>query len=133
MKRHFVIYRDEYSQNTLTLRFEMKKILSFAAIMACFAGLFFATSCKKDQPAENPMKFNPTKVEVEVGKTVDITVSEAVAPISATSSDVTVASVEVKDSKVTVKGIKVGSATVTVKDKNKKSGTFTVTVIAAKE
>ena len=111
----------------------MKKSISFAATLLCCAGLLIATSCKKDKPVVKPMSFNPTNVEVTVGATVEVTVTEAEAPFKATSSDNDIATVEVNEGKIIVKGIAAGSAVITVKDKNDKTGTFSVTVKTAQE
>lgn len=77
---------------------------------------------------KEPLTVDKTTAEVEVDKTVDVTVSKGTTPYTATSKDNKIATVSVKDSKVTIKGMKAGKTTITITDKNKKSATINVTV-----
>lgn len=77
---------------------------------------------------KEPLAVDKTLAEVEVGKTVDITVLKGTAPYTATVKDSKIATASVKDSKITVKGVKAGKTTVTITDKNKKSASVEITV-----
>jgi plastocyanin len=78
-------------------------------------------------PAE-ALKVDPATVEVEVGKTVEVTISGGKAGYTATSSDNATASVTIKDTKVTIKGEKEGTATITVEDSADPKGKVEITV-----
>lgn len=74
-----------------------------------------------------------TKAEVEVGKTVEVTVKNGTQPFTVKSSDEKIATVKVEKEKITVTGVAGGTATISVVDKNQTTGSFTVTVKAAAE
>lgn len=87
-------------------------------------------SCDKDDDdnIKSVLKFNPGKVEVEIGKTASVVVSGGITPYSAVPSDTKIASVKADKNKITITGVKKGSTTIMVTDKNKNSGKITVTV-----
>jgi plastocyanin len=82
--------------------------------------------------AAEALKVDPATVEVEVGKTVEVTISGGKAGYTATSSDNATASVTIKDTKVTIKGEKEGTATITVEDSADPKGKVEITVTVKK-
>lgn len=108
---------------------EKMKFLKFAAAMLCCMFALTFVSCDDDDDEPQAMlKFNPEKVEVVVGASVDVTVSEGAESYTAVSSDEEIATVEVSENIITVTGVKEGSATVRVTDTNNKIGILSVTV-----
>lgn len=77
---------------------------------------------------KTPMTLDKTAVEVAVGKTADITISNGKTPYTLAVKDTKVATAVLKNNTITVKGIKAGTTTLTVTDKNKKSATAQITV-----
>jgi hypothetical protein len=78
-------------------------------------------------PAE-VLKVDPATVEVEVGKTVDVTISGGTAPYTAVSSDDATATATLATTKVTITGVKEGTATITVEDSADPKGTVEIAV-----
>ena len=97
-------------------------------------GSFVFTSCdKNDNKTPDPLTFSVAKAEVEVGKTVEVTVKNGTQPFTVKSSDEKLATVTVDKEKITVTGVATGTATISVTDNNKAIGSFTVEVKAAAE
>ena len=112
----------------------MKKFFSSVVTAALCLGSFAFVSCdKNDNKTPDPLTFNDTKVEVEIGKTVEVTVKNGTQPYTVKSSDEKIATVTVEKEKITVTGVAEGTATISVVDKDQASGSFTVTVKAAAE
>ena len=103
----------------------IKSIFKTVAIACVCAATM--VSCSKDDDNKS-MTFSASKVVVAKDVTKTVTVSNCTTPLTAKSSDSTVATVTVKDATLTVKGVKVGSAIITVIDNNKQTGSFSVVV-----
>jgi uncharacterized protein YjdB len=107
----------------------MKK-LSFLLSVFILSAVSSLISCDKDD--DKSLSFNPVTVEVETGKTADVTVSKGVTPYTATSGDSKIATVEIdktNKSLIKITGVKEGSTTITVQDKDKTSGKILVKVV----
>lgn len=78
--------------------------------------------------AAEALKVDPATVEVEVGKTVDVTISGGTAGYTAVSSDEAIATATLATTKVTITGVKEGTAKITVEDSADPKGTAEVTV-----
>lgn len=104
------------------------RILSGAVLAAaCCLTSFALISCGPEKKGDD-LKFNPTKVEVAVGKTSKVVVTKGTAPYTVTSKDIkTATATSVKDT-IFVTGVKAGNTSVTVTDNAKKSADLTVTV-----
>lgn len=100
------------------------KKLSYVLSVTLACLLFVA--CEKDD--KKVLTFNPSKVEVEVGKTASVTVGKGVVPYTADPADKTIATTAVDKSTITVTGVKEGTTIITVTDKEKTSGKISVTV-----
>ena len=112
----------------------MKKFFSSVVTAALCLGSFAFVSCdKNDNKTPDPLTFNETKVEVEIEKTVEVTVKNGTQPYSVKSSDEKIATVTVDKEKITVTGVAEGTATISVVDKDQAAGSFTVTVKAVAE
>lgn len=112
----------------------MKSFISSVVMAALCLGSFVFTSCdKNDNKTPDPLTFSVTKAEVEVSKTVEVTVKNGTQPFTVKSSDEKIATVAVDKEKITVTGVAVGTATISVTDNNKAIGSFTVEVKAAAE
>lgn len=97
-------------------------------------GSFVFTSCdKNDNKTPDPLTFSVTKAEVEVGKTVEVSVKNGTQPFTVKSSDEKIATVAVDKEKITVTGVAAGTATISVTDNNKAIGSFSVEVKAVTE
>lgn len=108
----------------------MKKSTNFSSLV-CLSLVAMAltfSSCEKDDEDKTPLKLSTDKVEVVVGETKSVTVSNGTTPYVATPSDTKIVTTTVDKSTISLKGVAKGTATVTVTDKNKKSGKITVTV-----
>lgn len=103
----------------------IRSIFKTVAI-ACVCAATMA-SCSKDDDNKS-MTFSASKVVVAKDSTKTVSVSNCTTPLTAKSSDSTIATAIVKDATITVKGVKVGSAIITVTDKNKQTGSFSVVV-----
>jgi uncharacterized protein YjdB len=107
----------------------MKKAIFLLSVFTLSA-VSILTSCDKDD--DKSLSFNPGTVEVEIGKTVDVTISKGVTPYTAESGDSKIATVKVDEtnkSLVKITGVKEGSTTITVKDREKTSGQILVKVV----
>ncbi|HBG42827.1 MAG TPA: hypothetical protein DDZ96_00715 [Porphyromonadaceae bacterium] len=102
----------------------MKKLSYLLSVMLV---CLFVASCDKEDDKKN-LTLNPSSVEVEIAKTVDVAVSGGTSPYTVTPTDKTTAELTVSGSKISVKGVKAGKATFTVKDKDNNSATLSVTV-----
>ncbi len=112
----------------------MKSFFSSVVTAALCLGSFAFVSCdKNDNKTPDPLSFSEIKVEVEVGKTAEVTVKNGTQPFSVKSSDEKVATVTVDKEKITITGVAEGTATISVADKDQAAGSFTVTVKAAAE
>ncbi len=97
-------------------------------------GSFAFTSCDKNgNKTPDPLTFSVTKAEVEVGKTVEVTVKNGTQPFTVKSSDEKIATVAVDKEKIAVTGVAEGTATINVTDNEKAIGSFTVEVKASAE
>lgn len=114
----------------------MKSFFSSVVTAAlCLCSFAFVSCDKNENKTPDPLTFSVTKAEVEVGKTVEVTVKNGTQPFTVKSSDEKIATVKVEEkrSKITVTGVAGGTATISVVDKNQRTGSFTVTVKAAAE
>lgn len=112
----------------------MKSFFSTVVTAALCLGSFAFVSCDKNSnKTPDPLTFSVTKAEVEVGKTVEVTVKNGKQPFTVKSSGEKVATVKVEKEKITVTGVAEGTATISVVDKDQATGSFTVTVKAAAE
>ncbi len=112
----------------------MKSFISSVVMAALCLGSFVFTSCdKNDNKTPDPLTFSVAKAEVEVSKTVEVTVKNGTQPFTVKSSDEKIATVAVDKEKITVTGVAAGTATISVSDNNKAIGSFTVEVKAAAE
>lgn len=117
----------------------MKSFFSSVVTAAlCLCSFAFVSCNKNENKTPDPLTFSVTKAEVEVGKTVEVTVKNGTQPFTVKSSDEKIATVKVEKEKVekekiTVTGVAGGTATISVVDKNQTTGSFTVTVKAAAE
>ena len=112
----------------------MKSFISSVVMAALCLGSFVFTSCdKNDNKTPDPLTFSVSKAEVEVGKTVEVTVKNGTQPFTVKSSDEKIATVTVDKEKITVTGVAEGTATINVTDDAKAIGSFTVEVKAASE
>lgn len=109
----------------------MKKFSSITCLSLVLSVLTFAfISCSDDDDDnKSNFKFNPDKVEVEIGKTAEVSVSGGTVPYTVASSDSKIATVSIDSSKIKITGVKVGKATILVTDKEKKTGSIAVTVV----
>ncbi len=78
--------------------------------------------------AAEALKVDPATVEVEVGKTVEVTVSGGKAGYTATSSADATATATISNTKVTITGVVEGTATITIEDSADPKGKVEVTV-----
>lgn len=108
----------------------MKKSISISKLvcLSLAAMVFTFTSCDKDDDYKSPLKLSSENVELVVGKTATVTVSNGTSPYVAASSDTEIVTTTVDKSTITLKAVAKGTATVAVTDKAKKSGKITVTV-----
>lgn len=67
-----------------------KPFLKSMALVICCLTSFVLVSCDKDDDKPN-LKISPNKVEVAVGKTVTVSVSNGTAPYTTKSSDAKIA------------------------------------------
>lgn len=112
----------------------MKSFFSTVVTAALCLGSFAFVSCDKNSnKTPDPLTFSVTKAEVEVGKTVEVTVKNGKQPFTVKSSGEKVATVKVEKEKITVTGVAAGTATISVTDNTKAIGSFTVEVKAAAE
>lgn len=112
----------------------MKSFISSVVMAALCLGSFVFTSCdKNDNKTPDPLTFSVTKAEVEVGKTVEVSVKNGTQPFTVKSGDEKIATVAVDKEKITVTGIAAGTATISVTDNNNAIGSFSVEVKAAAE
>lgn len=110
----------------------MKSFFSSVVTAAlCLCSFAFVSCNKNENKTPDPLTFSVTKAEVEVGKTVEVTVKNGTQPFTVKSSDEKIATVKVEKEKITVTGVAGGTATISVVDKNQRTGSFTVTVKAA--
>lgn len=86
-----------------------------------------------DDATASGLNLSATKVEMTVGDSTTVTVSNGTSPFTVASSDQTIATAEADTAnagKIIIKGLKIGSATVNIVDNNKLSGKVSVTVKA---
>ena len=97
-----------------------KPFLKSMALVICCLTSFVLVSCDKDDDKPN-LKISPNKVEVAVGKTVTVSVSNGTAPYTT------------KSSAIVITGVKDGSAMITITDRKGVTGKVAVTVRTVKE
>ena len=98
-----------------------KPFLKSMALVICCLTSFVLVSCDKDDDKPN-LKISPNKVEVAVGKTVTVSVSDA--KIAVAKSD---------KNAIVITGVKDGSAMITITDRKGVTGKVAVTVRTVKE
>lgn len=110
----------------------MKKNKFMKMMAAAFCALFAMAmvSCSDDDDT-NGIHCNPGKVEVEVGKTQTVALSNGTEAYTVKSSDEATAKATVEKSTMTVSGIKEGKCTIVVTDSKKLTASVNVTVKAA--
>lgn len=108
----------------------MKKSIRISSLvcLTLAAMVFTFSSCDKEDDDKRPLKLSSEKVEIVVGETATVTVSNGTSPYVAASSDTEIVTTTVDKSTITLKAVANGTATVAVTDKDKKSGKITVTV-----
>lgn len=100
----------------------MKSFISSVVMAALCLGSFVFTSCDPDDnKTPDSLTFSVAKAEVEVGKTVEVTVKNGTQPFTVKSSDEKLATVTVDKEKITVTCVATGAATISVADNNKES------------
>lgn len=109
----------------------MKNLKKFSSLfsLALVALSIIVTSCDDDDDDnKGGLKFNPGKVEVEIGKTASVAITGGEEPYSIAGADQKIASVVIDKSTIAITGVAKGTTNITVTDKNKNSGTIAVTV-----
>lgn len=106
---------------------EFKTVFNTMMMATVCLGTAVFASCDNDDNSKS-MFLSATTAEVAVDSTKTITVYNGNAPLTATSSDSTIAKATVDKSTIAVKGIKVGTATILVTDANKQTASLSVTV-----
>lgn len=114
---------------------ETKKMFKLMLAAVCCLGSFAMMSCDNDDDdaTASGLNLSATKVEMTVGDSTTVTVSNGTSPFTVASSDQTIATAEADTAnagKIIIKGLKIGSATVNIVDNNKLSGKVSVTVKA---
>lgn len=109
-----------------------KPFLKLMTLMICCLTSYVLVSCDKDDDKPN-LKIRPNRVEVVVGKTVTVTVSDGTAPYTATSSDAKIAVAKSNKNAIVITGVKDGSAMITITDRKGITGKVAVTVRTVKE
>lgn len=105
----------------------LKKISSLFFLSLVALSITF-TSCDKDDDNDKGLKFNPGKIEVEIGKTATVTVSGGAEPYTVLAKDQKIATAKADKNVITITGVSKGATTITVTDKNKINGTISITV-----
>lgn len=83
----------------------MKSFFSSVVTAAlCLCSFAFVSCDKNENKTPDPLTFSVTKAEVEVGKTVEVTVKNGTQPFTVKSSDEKIATVKVEKEKITVTG-----------------------------
>ena len=117
---------DSFNKNNYTnlnlSKMKTKPFLKSMALVICCLTSFVLVSCDKDDDKPN-LKISPNKVEVAVGKTVTVSVSNGTAPYTTKSSDAKIAVAKSED----------GSAMITITDRKGVTGKVAVTVRTVKE
>ena len=93
-----------------------KPFLKSMALVICCLTSFVLVSCDKDDDKPN-LKISPNKVEVAVGKTVTVSVSNGTAPYTTKSSDAKIAVAKSDKNAIVITGVKDGSAMITITDR----------------
>ena len=109
-----------------------KPFLKSMALVICCLTSFVLVSCDKDDDKPN-LKISPNKVEVAVGKTVTVSVSNGTAPYTTKSSDAKIAVAKSDKNAIVITGVKDGSAMITITDRKGVTGKVAVTVRTVKE
>ena len=108
----------------------MYKIIRKISVLSLVFSLL--SGCSKDEPSQPStpvaLQFSSSLVEVEEGKTTEVSITKGVAPYTLTSSSPSVATATVNGSKIAVQGVKAGTATLTVKGNDGGTGTVNVNV-----
>ena len=82
-----------------------KPFLKSMALVICCLTSFVLVSCDKDDDKPN-LKISPNKVEVAVGKTVTVSVSNGTAPYTTKSSDAKIAVAKSDKNAIVITGVK---------------------------
>ena len=110
---------------------KIKTILkTMAMAVVCLSAVAFV-SCSDDDDdnkSNSSMNLSATKVEVGVDSSSTVSVANCTTPLTAKSSDSTIATVAVDKTTLTIKGVKAGAANVVVTDAKSKTATIAVTV-----
>ena len=109
-----------------------KPFLKSMALVICCLTSFVLVSCDKDDDKPN-LKISPNKVEVAVGKTVTVSVSNGTAPYTTKSSDAKIAVAKSDKNAIVITGVKDGAAMITITDRKGVTGKVAVTVRTVKE
>ena len=109
-----------------------KPFLKSMALVICCLTSFVLVSCDKDDDKPN-LKISPNKVEVAVGKTVTVSVSNGTAPYTTKSSDAKIAVAKSDKNAIVITGVKDGSAMITITDRKGVTGKVAVTVSVGKD
>ena len=97
----------------------MKSFFSSVVTAAlCLCSFAFVSCDKNENKTPDPLTFSVTKAEVEVGKTVEVTVKNGTQPFTVKSSDEKIATVKVEKEKITVTGVAGGTATICSRQKS---------------
>lgn len=106
---------------------EIKTVFKTMMMATVCLGTAVFASCDNDDNSKS-MFLSATTAEVDVDSTKTITVYNGNAPLTATSSDSTIAKATVDKSTIAVKGVAAGSTTLTATDSKKVTGTVNITV-----
>lgn len=105
-----------------------KKLICLLAFVFSLSLGFTACSDDDDDPVN--LTLEKTEVSVEVGKTVEVKVTQGNGTYTVTPASEAIATAAEKGNVITITGVKAGETTIAVKDKENKTASIKVTVAA---
>lgn len=117
----------EFNTNLKFFFIMNKKLICLLAFVFSLC-LGFTACSSDDDPAD--LKLDKTTVSVEVGKTVEVKITEGNGNYTVTSATAATAEAKVENKVITITGVVVGETNVVVKDGENKTATVKVTVTA---
>lgn len=108
-----------------------KKLICLLAFVFSLSLGFTACSDDDDDPVS--LTLEKTEVSVEVGKTVEVKITQGNGTYTVTPASGAVATAVEKGNVITITGVKAGETTIAVKDKENKTASIKVTVVKIAE
>jgi len=106
----------------------MKKLFKNALVLSCLALTFMSCNDDDDNSSPEGLTVTPDKIDLKVGETDSVKVTNGIPEYAVISADTAIAKVSINKDIIKITGVKEGNVEITVSDKLRTSAKVNVTV-----